>query len=188
MERTSTSKRRIASASVWLIAPVALLHSGQAQAARQGSLGSTSSGTISISVSVAAQARVSGARDMGFAEDHSEGVQIRSRDICMSSSSLARSFRVAAIGSGPSGALELSNGPHTRPYSVRWSLPENPNPTSPPAADSPVANIDASPSQLECRSGTGLARLTVSLDDPRPRSVRTHAPYTGILTLLISPE
>ena len=188
MERTSTSKRRIASASVWLIAPVALLHSGQAQAARQGSLGSTSSGTISISVSVAAQARVSGARDMGFAEDHSEGVQIRSRDICMSSNSLARSFTVAAIGSGSGGSLELSNGSNTLAYSVRWSSRENLDPGSGSAMDSPARGIDASPSPLGCRSGMGLARLTVALNGPRPRPVETRAPYTGTLTLLLSPE
>jgi hypothetical protein len=188
MERAPMSNRRIASASLWLIASAALPHAGQAQAARQGSLGSKSSGTISISVSVAAQARVSGARDVEFTEDDSEGVQIRSRDICMSSNSLARSFRVAAIGSGPEGALELSSGSDTLAYSVQWSLPENPNPASLPATDAPSGNIDTSPSQLECRSGTGLARMTVALDDPRPRSVKAHAPYTGTLTLLLSPE
>lgn len=188
MERAPMSQRRIASASLWLIASSTLLYASQAQAARQGSLGSTSSGTISISVSVAAQARVSGARDMEFADDDSEGVQIRSRDLCMSSYSLARSFRVAAIGSGPEGALELSSGSDTLAYSARWLLPGNPNPRSLPATDGPGGNIDASPSPLECRSGTGLARLTVALDDPRPSSDETRAPYTGTLTLLLSPE
>jgi hypothetical protein len=125
---------------------------------------------------------------MEFAEDHSEGMQVRSRDICMSSNSLARSFRVAAIGSGPEGKLELSNGARTLAYNVRWSSPENPDPGPLPATDAPGGNIDASPSQLECRTGTGLARLTVALDDPRPRSVESDAPYTGTLTLLLSPE
>jgi hypothetical protein len=188
MERTPTPKRGPASASLWLIASAALLHGGQAHGARQGSLGSTSSGTISISVSVAAQARVSDVQDMEFAEPASEGLPTRSRLLCMSSNSLARSFRVAAIGSGPEGALELSNGAHTLAYSVRWSSPENPDPGSLTAMDAPGGHIDASPSQLECRSGTGLARLTVAIDDPWPRPVATHAPYTGTLTLLLSPE
>lgn len=188
MTRTRMLKRRLANAFFGLFASAALLPSGHAQAARQGSLGSTSSGTVSISVSVPAQARVSGVRDMEFAEAASEVLPTRSRVICMSSNSLARSFRIAAIGSGSEGALELSNGSHTLAYSVRWSLPENPGAGSLPAMDPPDGNIDASPSQLECRSGTGLARLTVAIDDPRRRSVETHAPYTGTLTLLLSPE
>jgi hypothetical protein len=181
-------KRLRVSAFVSLIAPGALLLTGPAQAARQGSLGGTSSGTISISVSVPPQARVSGVRDMEFADVESEVLQTRSRDICMSSNSLARSFTVAAIGSGSGGSLELSNGSNTLAYSVRWSSPENLDPGSGSAMDSPARSIDASPSPLGCRSGMGLARLTVALNGPRPRPAETRAPYTGTLTLLLSPE
>ena len=181
-------KRLRVSAFVSLIAPGALLPTGPAQAARQGSLGSTSSGTISISVSVPPQARVSGVRDMEFADVESEVLQTRSRDICMSSNSLARSFRVSVVGSGSEGSLEVSNGPHTLAYSVHWSWPEEPDPGSPSATGSPASSLVASPSQLRCRPGMGLVRLTVAIDDPRPRLVDTPAPYTGTLTLLLSPE
>jgi hypothetical protein len=181
-------KGRRASPSLWLIAPAAILLAGQAQAARQGSLGSTSSGSISISVSVPAQARVSELQDMEFTEADSEVPQTRSRDICMSSNSLARAFTVSALGSGSEGSLELSNGSHTLAYSVHWSWPEEPDPGSPFAMASRASNLVASPSRLGCRSGMGLARLTVAIDDPRPRLIDTRVPYTGTLTLLLSPE
>lgn len=188
MERAPMFPGRIASASLWLISSAALLQAGQAQAARQGSLGSTSSGTVAISVSVPAQARVSGVQEMEFAEADSEVPRTRSRDICISSNSLARSFRVSAVGSGSEGSLEVSNGSHTLAYSVHWSWPEEPDPGSPSATGSPASSLVASPSPLRCRPGMGLVRLTVAIDDPRPRLVDTHAPYTGTLTLLLSPE
>ena len=176
-----------ARALLWFIAFTALVHTGPAEAARQGSLGGTSSGSISITVSVPAQARVSVA-DIELASTDSDGVLTGSQEICVTSNSLARSFTVAAVGSGSEGSLELSNGSRAVAYSVRWSSPESRGRGSPPWMTLPTASVDASSSgEPDCRSGLGLALLTVAVEDSRLGRATPAGPYGGALTLMLSP-
>jgi hypothetical protein len=172
----------------WLIAFAFLLHTGQSEAASQGPLGSTSSGSVSITVSVPTQARVSGLEDIAFAAPDTDGALTGSQTICVSSNSLARSFSVAVIGSGPEGSLELSNGSRTAAYSVKWSLPESRNPGSRSRMTSQTANLDAPSSEIECRSGRGLGRLTVAVHSPGLGGEWPEVPYSGTLTVILSPQ
>jgi hypothetical protein len=52
----------------------------------------------------------------------------------------------------------------------------------------PSASIDASSDELECRSGLGLARLTVAIDNSRLGSETPKVPYNGTLTVILSPQ
>jgi hypothetical protein len=134
----------------------------QAQAARQGSLGAVSTGTIGITVSIAPRARISAPDDIVFdASGRTAGAL--SQRLCLSSNSAT-------------GALELSNGEHTIGYTVSWLTP-----------GAAGANLNVAASRAECAGGRGAAALVVALDPAHLEEARGRA-YTGTLTLIVSPE
>ena len=185
---TAISSAEHARSRRWLIALVVLLHAGHANAARQGSLGSTSSGSISISASVPAQARVSGLEDIELVNAGPQSPLRISQDFCVSSNSLVRFFTIAAIGSGPNGSLELSNRSQTVTYDVRWTLPGGPDPSAALSIPDGASLLVSTAAELRCGPGPGPAQLTIATDQPLPTADGPEGPYAGILTLILSPE
>ena len=158
-----------------LVGVSALMAASQAQAARQGSLGAVSTGTIGITVSIAPRARISAPDDVVFdASGRTAGAL--SQRLCLSSNSATGALAVSAIGSGEAGALELSNGEQTIGYTVSWLTP-----------GAAGANLNVAASRAECAGGRGAAALVVALDPAHLEEARGRA-YTGTLTLIVSPE
>lgn len=143
-----------------------------AEAARQGSLGATSAGSVGISVSIAPRATISGLHDIAFA--NADGRV--SRQMCLSSNSAAGAYTVAAIGGGVDGAFELANGERTLGYTVEWA-----------ARDEAASTHLRAASEAGCTDGRGAAELRIAMD-PARLDEAAEAPFTGALTLLVAPE
>jgi hypothetical protein len=159
-----------------LVGVSALMAASEAQAARQGSLGAVSTGTIGITVSIAPRARISAPHDVVFdASGRTVGSLLQR--LCLSSNSATGALAVSATGSGEAGALELSNGEHTISYTVSWLTP-----------GAAGTNLNVAASRAGCDGGKGAAALVVALDPAHLEEARGGAPYTGTLTLIISPE
>jgi hypothetical protein len=161
-----------------------LFAAGQAHAARDGSLGPVSTGSINISASIAPRVQISAPTDMVF--DHlGKATTSISQRLCLSSNWAPGSFVVSAIGSGDGGALVISNGYQSVGYTVRLAAHESVIPIDNGQAG---VKLGAATSPEECEQGTGAAALIVGLDAARLHEVSTGAPYIGALTLIIAPE
>jgi hypothetical protein len=159
----------------WLAAAgaslAALLLTVPAGAATQGSLGAASRGSIMISVSLRAPARVAGLSDLVL--DRAAPAQ----EFCFGNA--ARGYTVIASGGGPDGILALSNGEERLAYRVEWLTRTGEGPAAAPSLAAPIDKADCAP---------GSGRLSVALDPAAAERLRTGAPYTGALILTLVPE
>lgn len=171
--------RSIFRAALWLIATALVLPTNPTAAAEQGSLGATSAGSISISVSIAPRATISGVKDIVFAADPAAGTRA-SEDICLASNTAAGSYTISASGSAPGGAFQLSNGERVLDYSVAWAPRQDQS-----ASDTTSTQVPAAAAPSDCPSGSASARLVVATD---PAQLTSGAPYTGSLVLTVSPQ
>lgn len=161
-----------------------LVAASEAEAARQGSLGPTSTGAIGISASIAPRARITAPEDIAF-DGTGKAANGLAQNLCLTSNSLTRSFVVSAIGSGDAGALKLFDGRRTVDYTVEWASREDGVPGERGATK---RELRAAASKGECATGRGLTALVVAVDPARFDEVHTGAPFTGTLTLIVAPE
>lgn len=161
-----------------------LIAASEAEAARQGSLGPTSAGTISISASIAPHARITAPEDIAF-DGTGKAANRLAQNLCLTSNSLTRSFVVSAIGSGDAGALELFDGHQTVGYTVEWASRED---AIPGESGATKRELRAAASKTECDTGRGSTALVVAVDPAHFDEVHTGAPFTGTLTLIVAPE
>src|SRR5579884_2119537 len=98
-----------------------LLVTTAAQAATQGSLGATSTGSVSIGASVPNRVQLSGLVDVSFANQDPATPALSAQNVCVWSNTSTKGYNVTATGSGTANAFTLSSGALTVPYSVQWS-------------------------------------------------------------------
>lgn len=146
-------------------------------AASQGALGTSSRGSVTITVSVRAPARIAGLGD--FRIDGSSSAQ----NICFRGA--AHRYTLAAQGSGPGGALSLSNGEDEIPYRVEWLSQAGADRVA--LAHDAAVGIEAVADAASCGSapGAGQLRIVLASDDPARLN---GAPYAGALLLTLAPE
>jgi hypothetical protein len=151
-----------------------------AAASSQGSMGASSTGSVTITASVSARAQISGLGDMAFAGPGA-ATPARAHDLCVWSNALSQPYTLVATGSGPSGSFELSNGQASIGYTVEWS-------GEPSLGRSTTATLQAAASESECLAGRGSIGLVIALEPARLPSAGSPAPYTGVLRLTVSPQ
>jgi len=155
----------------------ALLLACPATAASQGALGAASRGSVVITVSLRAPARIVGLSD--FALDGA------AQHVCLRGA--AHSYAVAASGSGPDGALSLSNGAEQIPYRVEW-LSRGGESSGVALSGEAPATIRAVADPAECGRAPGSGELSIALDAAAAERMGTGAPYAGTLLLTLAPE
>lgn len=169
-------------ASLWFAAPVICvslgLVSSQAWAVRQGPLGPTSTGSIGITVSVAAPARTSAPTDIPFGAPASVRSKIFQR-LCLASNTAAHAFSVSATGGGEAGALVLSDGRRTVPYEVTFPSPED-------TGQGDAGRIREG-SRGGCKQGQRAIAFIVAIDPEHVEAIQAGTGFAGILTLIIAP-
>jgi hypothetical protein len=161
-----------------------LFATGRGDAARPGPLGSTSTGSITISASIAPRARISGSTDIAFGTAGGTSAEV-SQDLCLSSNALTGSFALSAIGSGNAGALELASGRDTIGYTVELVPRDRPGTLDSATTDAGL--VESSPDS-GCDDGRGATSLIVALDPARRHDVKEGSPFVGALTLVVAPE
>ena len=91
-----------------------------AEAATQGTLGATSTGTANISITKSVQAQISDLSDMTLSSwSIGQGAVTLYSNVCIYSST--GGYKVTATGSGSSNAYTIASGSNTMPYSVAWN-------------------------------------------------------------------
>ena len=168
------------------VAAVMAAYAGAAdvgQAASQGRLGATSSGSIGISLHVPARLDVAGAGNLPLAAAAASDGTLE-QPLCISGTG-SPSYEVAAYGSGEGGAFTLAGDEGAAiAYDVSFRTPGDGSPADlAPGAQSQSFVL---PGSEACVAGGGQA---VVIDLTAGAGEAAHeSSYTGTLTLVVTPE
>lgn len=160
---------------------------GGALAATQGTVGATSTGSITITLSVAQRVRIGGLSDVSLAAVSPDETATAAQSVCVWSNTATRGYSVTASGSGGGGAFVLASGAQSTRYDVAWNGSAGQGSGTRLAPGSPLAGQTSSAITPDCAAGPS-ASLTVSVEASELRAAQAEATYLGTLNLLVSPE
>ena len=170
---------------------LATVFSSLSFAATQGTLGATSSGSVAISITKSARARISNLNDLTLAAwEEGVGAISLTDDMCVYSTRPNGSYRVTASGSGTASAFSLANGANLLPYTVTWNsggagaLANTGTALTTTVAS--AAFLNASTTSPTCTGGD-TARLIVGVT-AAAMTAAVEGSYVGTLTLLVAPN
>ena len=167
----------------------ALLAHGTALAATQGSLGTTSTGSISIGASVPNRVQISGLADVSFANQDPATPASDAQDVCVWSNTSTRGYNVTATGSGAGNAFTLAGGASTVPYDVEWAGSPGQSSGAALTSGSALTGLTSTATNATCSSGpSSSASLIVRIPSANLETMEAATAYTGTLTLVVAPE
>jgi hypothetical protein len=167
----------------------ALMANGTAFAATQGSLGTTSTGSISIGASVPNRVQISGLSDVSFANQDPATPASDAQDVCVWSNTSTRGYNVTATGSGAGNAFTLSGGASTVPYDVEWAGSSGQSSGTALTSGSALTGLTSTATNATCSSGpSSSASLIVRISSSNLETMEAATAYTGTLTLVVAPE
>jgi hypothetical protein len=190
--RVSILRSRLAAGM--LTAGVCLFGLGAtAQAATQGTAGTTSTGTVVINASIAARVRISNLSDLTFADSDFAPIigtgnsAQKTENVCTWSNNSDRSYFISASGSGAANAFTLASAANpVIPYSVSWAQTTGQTTGTALTAATKSSKFISSATTSNC-SGGASATLLVSIAGADAEAMLAGAAYTGTLTLLMTP-
>ena len=168
----------------------ALLASSGAHAATQGSLGSTSTGSVTITASVPNRAQLTALNDISFANSDPSTTATNAQSVCIWSNTATRGYSITATGSGTGGAFTLGSGVLTPvPYSVEWNQSSGQSSGTGLTAATALTGLASTATKPTCTSGpSATGSLVVSIAASDLQSMVAGTSYTGTLTLLVTPQ
>ena len=171
---------------------IAVLASSTAQAATQGTLGSTSTGTVSISATIPARVQISGLADFAFGTLDPATAASTSKNVCVWSNSGTKGYNITASGDGGGSgtSFKLSNGTTTLDYGVEWAGSSGQASGTALTAATAATGFTSTATTPTCASGpTSSASLIVKFSTAQMQAaVGSATAYTGTLTLVVAPE
>lgn len=172
-----------------VFAVAASLVATPAFAATQGTLGATSTGSLTITASVPSRARITGLSDVAFTNQDPATAASDAQNVCVWSNTATKAYTVTASGSGTANAFTLTNGSSTVPYSVAWASSINQTSGSALTSGTASASLTSSATHQTCASGpTASASLIVGIATTDLGNMSAGSNYTGTLTLLVAPQ
>ena len=170
---------------------VAMLATGPVLAApTQGTLGSTSTGSLSISASVPNRVQITGLTDINFADADPTVSAVKAQNVCVWSNTASRGYTLTATGSGTGGAFTLaSSAANPVPFSVEWSGTSAQSSGATLTAGAALTGLTSGATSPTCNSGPGSsASLIVRIGANDLQTMAAGANYGGTLTLLVAPQ
>lgn len=186
-----TTQRFLLSAAVYAAAITCFAN---VQAASQGTLGSSSTGSLNFSVSKPARADITNLSDLRLSSwIAGDGAVTLTEDVCVYSTRPNGGYTIRATGSGSGSAYTLTNGFYDLPYHVIWNaggvgaLANSGEELSPSLVSSPKTNAATDSSSCSGAAPGPTARLIVRINET-DISASPHGTYVGILTLMVTPN
>ncbi len=163
------------------------LTAGQAFAATDGTIGATSTGSVTITASVPNRALISDLKDVDLTNHDPATAASSPQSVCVWSNTATHAYTLTATGNGSGSAFTLSNGSATVPYSVEWA--GSSGQTSGTALTSGTASASLTSAALDPTCGGGdSASLIVGISTADLGTMDAGSNYTGALTLLVTPQ
>ena len=163
--------------------------SGQAFAASQGTLGATSTGSVTITASVPNRARITGLTDVAFTNQDPATAASSAQNVCVWSNTATKAYTITATGSGAASAFTISDGTTAVPYSVEWSSSSGQTSGTALTTGAASASLTSTATHQTCASGPAAsASLVVGITTADLSTMSAGPSYTGTLTLLVTPQ
>lgn len=160
-----------------------------AQAATQGSLGATSTGSVTITASVPNRARITGLTDVAFTNQDPATLATDAQDVCVWSNTATKEYTITATGSGTASAFTLSDGSGTVAYTVEWASSSGQTSGTALSTGTASAALTSTATNQNCASGPAAsASLVVEIATAELGTMSAGNSYTGTLTLLVTPQ
>lgn len=160
-----------------------------AGASTQGSLGATSTGSVTITASVANRAQITGLSDVAFTNVDPGSAATLSQNNCVWSNTATKGYSITATGSGTSGAFTLANGSLSVPYSVQWSASSGQASGTAMTAGAALAGMTSIAANPTCSTGAATtSSLIIAISAANLQGMTSATSYTGSLTLLVTPQ
>ena len=170
---------------------LAIFASGAAQAATQGTLGATSTGTVTISATIPSRVQISGLSDFVFGTLDPTTDTSLSKNVCVWSNTGTKGYNITATGNGGvSGtAFTLTNGSKTLDYGVEWAGSTGQASGTALATGTAANGFTSTAAAPTCGSGpTPTASLIVRFTSAQMLAAVGTTAFTGTLTLVVAPE
>lgn len=184
------AKNRVRS-SVMVIAMLSsVLPVVSAHAATQGTIGATSTGTVTINATINGLVQISNLSDLTFTTlDGTTDAQL-TENVCVWSNTSTRSYTIRATGDGASSAFTLASTGHSPvPYSVAWANSSTATAGTALATTTASAAFTSTAITPLCVAGASpTAKLFVGITGANQSTMVANAAYTGVLTLLVTPQ
>ena len=146
---TNARFRRLCGACV-----AAALMPGTAFAATQGTLGATSTGSITIGASIPNRVQLSKLTDVSFTNQDPSVDASSAQDVCVWSNTSTRGYTITATGSGAGNAFTLASGALPAvPYSVEWAPSSGQTAGTVLAAGSTLTGQTSTATNSDCSAG-----------------------------------
>jgi hypothetical protein len=173
-----------------LLAAVLVVACSVARAATQGSQGSTSTGSITITASVPARAQITNLTDVTFSPTDLTVAASNAQNVCVWSNTATKQYTVTASGSGTASAFTLASGVLTPvPYTVQWNQTSGQTSGTGLTTGTASSAYTSTATTPTCASGPSTtASLIVTISATNLQAMQASASYTGTLTLLITPQ
>ena len=171
------------------VALASALTAASAFAASQGSVGPTSTGTVSISASVPSRARITGLADVAFTNQDPATAASNAQNVCIWSNTATQGYTITATGSGSGSAFTLTNGSGTVPYSVEWAATSGQTTGTALSTGTASASLTTTAVNQTCSAApTTTASLIVGIATTDLGTMDAGSSYTGTLTLVVTPQ
>jgi len=155
----------------------------------QGTLGTTSTGSVSISASVPNRIQLTGLMDVAFTNQDPSVAAANAQSVCVWSNTSTKGYYVTASGSGTGSAFTLANGSATVPYSVEWAGSSAQTSGTALTAATALHGLTSTATNPTCSSGpASSASLVVRISTANLQAMQAATTYTGTLTLVVAPE
>lgn len=159
------------------------LSAGNAMAATQGSLGSTSTGSATVSLTIPPVFEISGLSDLALGS-YSGAAMAGNEDVCVYQNG-GGAYHVLATSS--TGSFQVSDGAsHTIPMDVRWNNKIGTSGNTSLVYNTATAETGANITSADCSSGGKSADLQVNFT-LAALQVAPAATYDATLTVVIEP-
>jgi hypothetical protein len=160
-----------------------------ALAATQGTLGATSTGNITITASVPSRAQLTGLADVNFASVDPTVNASNAQNVCVWSNTATKGYTIRATGDGSASAFTLTNGTNTVPYTVEWNATSGQTSGTALVTNVASATVTSTAVNPTCSSAPlTTASLVVRISSANLLTMSAGTSYTGVLTLLVTPQ
>jgi hypothetical protein len=162
---------------------------GPAFAATQGTFGATSTGNITITASVPNRAQLTNLADVNFTLVDPLVNASNAQNVCVWSNTTTKGYTIRATGDGASQAFTLASGALTVPYTVEWAATSGQTSGTSLVTNVASATLTTTAVSPTCSSAPlTTSSLIVRISSTNLLTMSAGTSYTGVLTLLVTPQ
>jgi hypothetical protein len=171
-----------------LVLAAVMFFGSTAFTATQGTLGATSTGDFTITVTIPERVQVSYLQDIDFGSYGGSGALTDNYDLCVYSNT--GGYQITATGSGAANAFTITDGSDTIAYTLSWNDTTTTTGNQSITTGTALTGQTTAAADATCSSGSSMSsNMYVNIAEAALLAATPSAtPYSGTVTLLVEPE